>query len=98
MGRDYKDYINKFIQLKPKVFHISDGLLNNKKDKHLNINEGLYYFDFLIESIKKIESYFVTLETPIFYHKSLYEDVKNINTLYNILRKNIFNTGAINES
>ena len=82
LGIDYKDYINKFIKLKPKVFHISDGLLNNEKDEHLNINEGSYDFDYLIEVIKKNESKFVTLETPRFNQKSLYEDVKNINTLY----------------
>ena len=82
LGIDYKDYINKFIKFKPKVFHISDGLLNNEKDEHLNIDEGSYEFDFLIESIMKNKSKFVTLETPRINQKSLYEDVKNINTLY----------------
>ena len=82
LGIDYKDYINRFTKLNPKMFHISDGLINNEKDEHLNINEGSYEFDFLIESIKKNKSKFVTLETPRSNPKSLYEDVKNINTLY----------------
>lgn len=37
LGRDYKEYINTFLEMNPKMFHISDGTLNKEKDEHLSI-------------------------------------------------------------
>lgn len=64
LNENYKGFISEFLKLKPKMFHISDGKLNNEKDEHLNIGEGDYDFEFLMRCIKENESKYVTLETP----------------------------------
>jgi deoxyribonuclease-4 len=78
---DYKRHLNEFLQLKPKMFHICDGKLNYEKDRHLNIGEGDFEFEFLVECIKKNESKYVTLETPRENSQSLEEDIKNLKTM-----------------
>lgn len=60
----YKEFVQEFLKLNPKMFHISDGKLNNEKDEHLNIGEGDYDFEFLMDCVKENESKYVTLETP----------------------------------
>ncbi len=49
----YKEFIEEFLKLNPKMLHISDGKLNNEKDEHLNIGEGDYNFEFLMNCIKR---------------------------------------------
>jgi len=89
LGVDYKDYMKEFLKFEPKVFHISDGMLNIEKDEHLNIGEGEYDFEYFISCVR--ESRMITLETTRNNHKSLYEDVKNMDGLkliqYNYLNK-----------
>lgn len=81
LRRPYKDFIEEFLKLKPKLFHISDGKMNNEKDKHLNIGEGDYDFEFLMSCVKKNEFSYVTLETPRTKLNSLDEDLKNLDKL-----------------
>ena len=60
----YKEFIQEFLKLKPKMFHISDGKIDNDKDEHLNIGEGNYDFEFLMGCVKEAKSKYVTLEVP----------------------------------
>ena len=83
LKRPYKEFIEQFIELKPKLFHISDGKMNNEKDKHLNIGEGDYDFEFLMTCVKEAKSKYVTLETPRLNQETLEADIKNINALKN---------------
>jgi deoxyribonuclease-4 len=84
LGRPYKEFIEEFLKLKPKMFHISDGKLDNEKDEHLNIGEGDYDFEFLMSCVKKNNLTYITLETPRLNQETLEEDIRNINALKKI--------------
>lgn len=81
LKRDYKKYVKDFLKLNPKIFHISDGVLTNEEDEHLNIGEGKYDFNFLVNCIKNSNIKYITLETPRLNLYSLKEDLKNIERL-----------------
>ena len=87
LGMNYKEYVKGFMDFEPKVFHVSDGMLNKEHDEHLNIGEGEYDFEYLLGLIKNCNSTFVTVETPRVNQQSLQEDVRNVNFLkkYKIL-------------
>jgi deoxyribonuclease-4 len=76
LNRDYKEYVNEFLIINPKLFHISDGILNNEKDEHLAIGDGEYDFKFLMTCVEKSKSTYMTLETER-HANTLDEDVKN---------------------
>ena len=78
LRRPYKDFIGEFLKLNPKMFHISDGKLNNEKDEHLNVGEGDYDFEFLMRCVKENELKYMTLETPRIDLNSFEEDLKNL--------------------
>ncbi len=61
---DYKHWIINLLTLNPELFHISDGLLTNELDEHLNIGMGHYNWNFLMQCINKTKTPLVTLETP----------------------------------
>ena len=63
------------------MFHIVDGKLNIEKDEHLNIGEGDYDFEFLMQCSKINNPSYVTLETPRLNQETLVEDIKNITAL-----------------
>ncbi len=42
----YKEFINDLLKLKPNMFHISDGKMNNLRDEHLNLGEGNFDLKF----------------------------------------------------
>ena len=81
LRRPYREFIEEFLRLNPKMFHISDGKLNNEKDEHLGIGWGDYDFEFLIDCIKEAKSEYVTLETPRTNLNSFDEDLKNLERL-----------------
>jgi deoxyribonuclease-4 len=81
LGRPYKKFIEEFLKWKPKMFHISDGKLNNEKDEHLPIGDGDYDFEFLMDWVKKSKSKYITLETPRTNLDSFDEDLKNLDKL-----------------
>ena len=81
LRKPYKEFIEGFLMLKPRMFHISDGKLNNEKDEHLGIGEGDYDFAFLMSCVKMSEFKHVTLETPRNNLNSLGEDLKNLERL-----------------
>jgi len=78
LNKEYKEFIEEFLKLKPKMFHISDGKLDNEKDEHLHIGEGDYDFEFLVKCVKRNEFKYVTLETPRTKLNSFDEDLKNL--------------------
>jgi deoxyribonuclease-4 len=81
LRRPYKEFIEEFLMLEPKMFHISDGKLNNEKDDHLNIGEGDYDFAFLMRCVEEAKSKYVTLETPRMKLNSFEEDLRNLDEL-----------------
>lgn len=81
LRRPYKEFIEEFLKLKPKMFHISDGRLNKEKDEHLSIGEGDYDFEFLMSCVKEAKSKYVTMETPRTKLNSFDEDLKNLERL-----------------
>lgn len=85
LKKDYKKYIKDFLELSPKMFHISDGILAAEKDEHLNIGEGEYDFDFLTDCIKENNTKYITLETPRVNLASYEEDLENLEKLKSFL-------------
>ena len=85
LKKNYKKYIEDFLKLNPKIFHISDGTLKNEKDKHLNIGDGEYDFNFLAKCIRMSHTKYVTLETPRTNLRSLKEDLENVAKLKSFL-------------
>ena len=86
LRKPYKEFIEEFLELKPKMFHISDGKLNNEKDEHLNIGEGDYDFEFLMGCINEGKSKYMTLETPRAKLNSFADDLKNLDRLNKVNR------------
>lgn len=81
LKKNYKKYVEDFLKLNPEMFHISDGTLDNEKDKHLNIGAGKYDFNFLEKCLAESNIEYVTMETPKTNLNSLEEDLKNIKKL-----------------
>lgn len=73
LGRDPKKFILDLIDLKPCMFHISDGHLKWGKDEHLSLGEGEFDLKFLKGLIGDAR---VSFETP--KKEGLKEDIKNI--------------------
>ena len=78
---DYKEFINEFLHFEPKVFHISDGMVDTEKDEHLNIGDGEYDFEYFVRCVKNNPDGLMTLETPRFNNNSLQEDLQNVHKL-----------------
>ena len=81
LGVDYKEYVNGFMGLEPRVFHVSDGTLGEEKDEHFNIGEGEYDFRYLLYCVKNNPFRLVTIETPLTNKKLLHDHVRNLNKL-----------------
>jgi endonuclease IV len=75
------------MNLKPQIFHISDGRMNREIDEHLNLGEGGYDFEFIREMIQKAGNKYITIETPRYNQNSLDEDIKNLKLANNMLSK-----------
>jgi deoxyribonuclease-4 len=78
LGVNYKEYVQGFMGLEPKVFHVSDGTLSEERDEHLGIGEGEYDFDFLLRCVEYSLFRLVTIETPTNNSNFLEDDVKNV--------------------
>ena len=90
LGVDYKGYVQGFMRLEPRVFHVSDGRLSGERDEHMGIGEGEYDFGFLMRCVERSRSEMVTMETPRVSQCSLAEDVGNVEKLYNGLNKKLY--------
>jgi len=87
LGVDYKEYVQGFMELEPRMFHVSDGTLSEEKDEHFNIGEGEYDFTYLLQCVNDNPFGSVTIETPRLNQKSLNEDIQNVNKI-NAIRSN----------
>ena len=81
LGVDYKEYVQGFMGLVPRVFHVSDGTLSGERDEHLGIGEGEYDFGFFLHCINENPFRLTTVETPRNDGNLLYDDIQNINKI-----------------
>ena len=81
LGVDYKEYVNGFVGLEPRVFHVSDGTLSGERDEHLGIGEGEYDLGYFLHRVKENPFQLITIETPRYDKELLQEDMQNINRL-----------------
>lgn len=83
----HDDLIRDFLQLRPSMFHISDGHRYSKIDEHLPFGAGDYDIPALLRYIRDAGSLPLTLETPRADLRSLSEDLMNLNVIkqFNIL-------------
>ena len=77
---DSKQLLSEFMDLEPKVYHISDGDLSTEKDNHLDIGEGTFDFNSISQCISIGKSEKITLETPRLTN-TLKNDIENITKL-----------------
>lgn len=74
-------FIEELLELKPYMFHLSDGNFNSFEDKHLSFGEGNFPISKLI---KFINQEYLSLETPKKNDLvNLKEDLKNIEVVRN---------------
>ena len=92
LGVDYKEYLQGFMELEPRVFHVSDGTLSEERDEHLGIGDGEYDFGYFDICIQSRLHRFVTLETPRTNQKSASEDVLNITKLKKTFKFDLINS------
>lgn len=83
LSTDPYSFIESFLSLNPKVFHLSDGFENSTKDCHYNLGEGNFDLSKIISYIPK-DSH-VTLEIPHDFNNGLTGFEKNIKYLAKIL-------------
>ena len=81
LGVEYKEYVKRFMELEPRVFHVSDGRLSGERDEHLGIGKGEYDIGFLMGCVERSELGLMTLETPKTKLESLDMDILNIRIL-----------------
>ncbi len=75
-------YIEEFLKLKPKMFHISDGSMNGIYDEHKNIGEGSFDLKRILTLIPK--DYIISVETNKNYEDSLKDFEKDVFSLRKI--------------
>lgn len=85
LGKDYKVYMNEFLNFKPKVLHISDGMISTEKDEHLSFGKGEFDLGYLLGCVMSNNSKFVTIEAIRLNQQSLQEDILNVEFLKNII-------------
>ncbi|MBU0459923.1 MAG: sugar phosphate isomerase/epimerase, partial [Nanoarchaeota archaeon] len=64
LGLEYKSYITEFMKLNPTMFHLCGVKLDNEKDEHLNLDEGDFDLNYIIEIIKSSKAKRMTFEVP----------------------------------
>lgn len=89
-GANPLDYIERFLALSPRVFHIGDGDVRSEKDNHFNFGEGTF-------DIQRLASYVpaqstLTIETPTDQEKELLDFIDNVRYLRAALERS--NGGA----
>lgn len=84
----YWEYVMKFCDLNPSMYHIADGSLSSDRDEHLPIGSGDYDFRNLETLYAQRKNMMITLETPRNL-ESLGEDLNNRNALSKFFEKKI---------
>jgi sugar phosphate isomerase/epimerase len=76
IGTNPYDFIERFLKLNPKMFHLSDGLINSTKDCHYNLGEGNFDLAKMISYIPKDSK--VTLEIPYNFDSQFMQFKQNV--------------------
>jgi len=80
---DKLEMIKKFIDLKPKLFHLSDGKYEGIYDEHLNFGQGNFKLEDILVCLKADSM--ITIETNKNFDNKLtdfFEDIKYLNELF----------------
>ena len=72
-GIDYKPFVERFLELEPHYFHVSNGLVRSEQDLHMPLDEGEFDLEFFRECILKSKQPEVVLETPFDAEQNLWE-------------------------
>lgn len=84
-GVDPFGYIEKFMDSKPKTFHIGDGDRTSEKDNHFNLGQGDFDIARLVSFLPSDSC--VTIETPTDPKLGLADFVENVRFLRNVLEQ-----------
>jgi sugar phosphate isomerase/epimerase len=79
-------FLGKFYELKPKMYHLSDGDINGVEDLHLNIRKGNFDFQRVLKDIPKGSK--ISLETDKKTTENLTDFVDDIRNINNIINSN----------
>ena len=82
--KGYEEVIDRFIELKPDIYHLSDGFLNSKTDLHLNFGMGNFELRKILKKIP-LDSY-ITIETHRDMSMNLKDYEHDINYLKGLLK------------
>jgi len=86
LKRDKIKFIDEFIFLKPKIYHLSDGDFCGTVDAHPNFGKGNYPLELLVNKISK--NSMVTIETDKAYQDSLEDFVADAVYLRELYKAN----------
>ena len=78
---EYLDFIKELDELKPAMYHVADGHLDNEKDEHLGIGKGEYDLDNIFKCLSGSDNP-ITLETP---RENLQDDLDNLEKIRGFL-------------
>ncbi len=73
---DYKESLQKFFLLEPKIVHISDGCFGNVIDEHLDLGSGEFDLKFFKSLISNSAVQYLTFEVP--KKNGLENDIDNV--------------------
>ena len=73
------EYLNRFMQLKPDMYHLTDNEFNSPFDKHYHFGQGNYDIERILTVIP--EDSLVTIETNKDFKDNLSDFVKDIEVL-----------------
>jgi len=63
-GIDQLTFLKRLLSLRPKVFHLNDGSIDEEKDEHLNLGAGGYDINIIKRLIKNSSTRMLVFETP----------------------------------
>lgn len=78
---EYISFISKFSEIRPEIYHISDGDYQSEYDQHLSIGVGNYEFERIFAVLGINEGSRITLETPRSKTYGIVDDIENRNRL-----------------
>lgn len=76
IGNNGETIINDFLQLKPKIYHVSDGQIDSDYDDHLHIGKGTYNISWLKEQCSQESK--VIIETDKDYSDKLDDFIDDV--------------------
>jgi len=82
-NEDPVSYIKKFIELRPYMYHLSDGVYKEEFDTHIDLGQGDYPLKEIVSLLPHDAT--ISLETPKNDFSELTEDLKNLDYLKTLL-------------